>query len=143
MMKFIQCYASKFCTFSGRANRAEFWLFLLSFGVIQIILYYINKALGLEHIPFSLTGTYQAGSTMGSAGETIYLGYPLVLFLVYCLIPSIAVTVRRLHDRDMSGWMLLLNVIPLIGGIILLVFYLLPGTPGPNRFDSTERRTSE
>ena len=41
---------------------------------------------------------------------------------------------RRLHDTDKSGWLILLGLIPLIGSIILLVFYVLPGTKGPNKF---------
>ena len=50
------------------------------------------------------------------------------------LLPSIAVAVRRLHDTDRSGWWILLGFIPIIGGIVLLVFYVLEGTQGPNRF---------
>jgi uncharacterized membrane protein YhaH (DUF805 family) len=50
------------------------------------------------------------------------------------LVPSIAVGVRRFHDQDKSGWFLLLALIPVVGGLIVLVFMCLPGTSGPNRF---------
>lgn len=142
-MNFLNCYTSKWCTFSGRANRAEFWPFFLSLLVMIPILYFINKTLGWQHIPINLTGSYQAGSDIGSAHETIYLGYPLVLFMMYSCIPLLAAKARRLHDRDMSGWMILLALIPIIGAIILIIFYLLPGTEGPNRFDSTQHSSNE
>jgi hypothetical protein len=50
------------------------------------------------------------------------------------LIPSLAVTVRRLHDIDRTGWWILIGLVPLIGTIVLLVFALLDGTPGSNRY---------
>jgi uncharacterized membrane protein YhaH (DUF805 family) len=50
------------------------------------------------------------------------------------LIPSLAVTVRRLHDIDRSGWWIFINLIPLIGAIVLLVFAVSEGTPGNNRY---------
>ena len=56
------------------------------------------------------------------------------LFSLAVLLPAICVAIRRLHDRDMSGWWVLLNLIPLIGFLILFVIYALPGTSGPNRF---------
>jgi uncharacterized membrane protein YhaH (DUF805 family) len=58
-------------------------------------------------------------------------------------IPSLAVTVRRLHDQDKSGWLVLLPLIPLVGGIILLVFMLLEGTQGPNRFGPDPKEAGE
>jgi uncharacterized membrane protein YhaH (DUF805 family) len=57
-----------------------------------------------------------------------------LLFELAILIPSIAVGVRRLHDLDKSGWWLFLSFVPLVGGIILLVWFCTPGTRGPNRF---------
>ena len=54
------------------------------------------------------------------------------------LIPGIAVSVRRLHDIDRTGWWLLIGFVPLIGAIVLLIFYVTPGTPGANRFGPPE-----
>ena len=56
------------------------------------------------------------------------------LFILAGIIPSIAVTVRRLHDQNLSGWMYLLGFIPYVGGIVLIVFMCLEGTKGENRF---------
>jgi uncharacterized membrane protein YhaH (DUF805 family) len=50
------------------------------------------------------------------------------------LIPSLAVTVRRLHDIDRSGWWILIGLVPLIGTIVLLVFAVTEGTPGTNQY---------
>ena len=58
----------------------------------------------------------------------------ITLFSLGIIVPGIAVTVRRLHDRDMSGWFYLLVFIPYLGGLILFVITLLPGTPGENRY---------
>lgn len=62
-------------------------------------------------------------------GQTIYYIVALALFL-----PTLAALVRRLHDTDRSGWWALLLLVPIIGGLILLIFAILEGTPGPNRF---------
>jgi len=57
-----------------------------------------------------------------------------MLFGLAHLIPYLGVAVRRLHDTDKSGWMLLVGLIPFVGGIILIVFFASEGTPGPNKF---------
>ena len=69
-----------------------------------------------------------AGSSLGTR-----VALDLV-FTVAWLIFGLALAVRRLHDIDRSGWWLLIGFIPFVGGIVLLVFSLLPGTRGPNRF---------
>jgi uncharacterized membrane protein YhaH (DUF805 family) len=57
-----------------------------------------------------------------------------ILWSLFAFIPNLAVTIRRLHDTDKSGWFILLGLIPLVGAIVLLVFYFMDGTRGPNRF---------
>jgi uncharacterized membrane protein YhaH (DUF805 family) len=80
------------------------------------------------------TGGFRATAGGGSFYAANSLGLLSGLYTLAVLLPSIAVTVRRLHDTDRSGWWILLGFIPIIGGIILLVFYVLEGTRGPNRF---------
>jgi uncharacterized membrane protein YhaH (DUF805 family) len=58
----------------------------------------------------------------------------LILGILAAIIPLLAVEVRRLHDQDRSGWLVLLNLIPYVGFVAVFVMMLLPGTPGPNRF---------
>ncbi len=105
----------KYAVFAGRARRKEFWLFVLFNTLI---------AVGLAVIDM-LTGTFD---------EDVGLGLLSGLYAVAMILPSIAVTVRRLHDTDRSGWWYLLVFLPVIGGLVILVFMLLDGTPGSNRF---------
>lgn len=82
-----------------------------------------------------VAGALATGTTSDEAGPIS--GVPLILFILFCagiIIPSIAVQVRRLHDQNMRGWWVLLGLIPYVGGFIMLVFMLIPGTAGPNRF---------
>lgn len=72
---------------------------------------------------------------LGMAGMIGGIYGPLSLIVALgTLIPSIAVGVRRLHDRDMSGWFMLLGLIPILGGLALLVLFLLEGTQGDNKY---------
>ena len=69
------------------------------------------------------------------AGPLFWLGGGiLALWVLGSIIPSIAVQVRRFHDQDRSGWMILLGFIPYVGSIIVFVFMCLSGTRGPNRY---------
>lgn len=80
---------------------------------------------------------FQALFATGGTSNIFVFGPIYVAALIYfliLLIPSIAVQVRRFHDQDKSGWMVLLNFVPYVGGLIVLVFMCLEGTRGPNRF---------
>jgi uncharacterized membrane protein YhaH (DUF805 family) len=108
----------KYAVFDGRARRKELWLFALFNLVIS---------LGLALIE---------GLLAGVSGMFPDLHYSALasLYDLFVLIPGIAVGVRRLHDTGRSGWWLLIAFIPLIGCIVLLVFFLQDGQPGENRF---------
>lgn len=112
-MNWFIAVLKKYATFSGRAQRAEYWFF---------VLFYILIFIGLTIID-SVTGTLNPWYGFGLLGG---------LFALSMLIPSIAVGVRRLHDTGRSGWWMLLALVPLIGGIILLVFFCLDSQPGDN-----------
>ena len=107
----------KYTVFSGRARRKEFWMFFLFSVVILMIFAVIDEFMGLK---FEM-----GGDSYGFLSSLYYLGVA---------IPYLAVIVRRLHDTDRSGWWILISLIPLIGGIILLVFLILEGTKDDNRF---------
>lgn len=107
----LQLYAD----FSGRAPRAEYWWFALA----EIVAFLVASILD------SILGLHLGGSGIGIFYLIVALGL---------LIPALAVSVRRLHDTDRSGWWLLIAIIPLIGAIALLVFMLLEGNQEPNRF---------
>ncbi|MGQ4582322.1 DUF805 domain-containing protein [Lysobacter sp. F60174L2] len=100
--------------FEGRARRKEYWMFTLFNVIVSFVLGIIDGLGGL-----------MTESGIGMLG---------LLYTLAVLLPSIAVGVRRLHDIDKSGWWLLLVFIPLIGAIVLLVFAVMEGTRGSNRF---------
>ncbi|TFZ47201.1 DUF805 domain-containing protein [Stenotrophomonas maltophilia] len=107
----------RYTQFSGRASRSEFWWFQLFVVIVSIPLYVLS---------------FIAGYTGSSTLALVSAGLSVVLWLAV-IVPLIAVTVRRLHDTDRSGWWYLLMLVPVVG-LVVLVFMLLPGTPGDNRF---------
>jgi len=121
----------RYAQFSGRSRRKEFWYFVLFLFIVSFILTIIDSALGLGG---STTREFDRTATGISAGYYTSGGLLTGLFALATLIPNLAVAVRRLHDTDRSGWWILLSFLPLIGWIVLLVFYLTDGTRGPNRF---------
>jgi uncharacterized membrane protein YhaH (DUF805 family) len=116
----------KYATFEGRARRAEYWLWVLFVWIVEIVL------ISLIHMvagPTAMMGDLAAFTGPEAVGFGMFGLLMLALFL-----PSLAVGVRRLHDTGRSGWWLVIAFIPLLGALVLLVFMLLDGTPGPNRF---------
>ena len=109
----------KYAVFSGRAQRMEYWMFAL-FNVI------IAFALGIFEGIF--------GAIIGSD-----LNILSFLYAAAILLPSLAVTVRRLHDTGRSGWWLFIGLIPVIGWIALLVFYVQDSQPGQNQYGSNPK----
>ncbi len=104
----------KYAVFSGRARRKEYWAFFLFNQIIGFVLCFIE----------------------------VLAGGPGILASIYnlaVLIPGIAVSVRRLHDTDHSGWWLLIGFIPLIGALVLLAFLVQDGKPGDNRFGANPK----
>jgi uncharacterized membrane protein YhaH (DUF805 family) len=101
----------------GRVNRKQFWLWLvLPLTVIGVLLALVDIA----------TGNYNPETGIG-----LFTG----IFALLTLIPTIIVYIKRFHDRDKSGWWVLIGLIPVIGVIWLLIeLGFLKGTPGPNRF---------
>ncbi|AFH95457.1 TPA: DUF805 domain-containing protein [Providencia stuartii] len=122
---YLEVIKNNYANFNGRARRKEYWIFSLINFIIIIPLYLVVLA-----------------STNDYTGDINGLGIvALVLLMIYCvaiLIPSLAVTVRRLHDIDKSGWWYLLTFIP-FGGLVIFVFTCLDGTPGNNRFGSNPK----
>lgn len=106
---------AKYADFSDRAPRAEYWWFYLLFVVAYLVAMIVD----------SVIGTDKAAGPYGIVTLVVSLGL---------LIPSLAAGVRRLHDTDRSGWWLLIALIPLLGAIVLLVFFVSQGTRGDNRF---------
>jgi uncharacterized membrane protein YhaH (DUF805 family) len=94
--------------FNGRARRTEFWMFVLFNAIIAIVLQIIGLALKNQIL--------------------------LYLYDLAVLLPSLAVGARRLHDTDKSGWWQLIGLIPVVGWIVLIVFFATAGQPGNNQY---------
>ncbi|MCC3766688.1 DUF805 domain-containing protein [Streptomyces sp. UNOC14_S4] len=99
----------KYTEFSGRAGRPEYWYFFLFNLAISIVLMIIDMTAGT---------------------------YPLfeALYTVAVLLPSLAVTARRLHDTGRSAWWILIGLVPFVGGIVLLILAALPSVQRPNAY---------
>ena len=123
-MEWMLMPLKRYADFSGRSRRKEYWMWVL----FQVVLFTAVAILG--GIVFGF-GDPASGAVGGLGGVLLIL---LALLGLAFLIPNIAVTVRRFHDQDKSGWWFLLNFIPYIGGIIVLVFMCIEGSRGPNRF---------
>jgi uncharacterized membrane protein YhaH (DUF805 family) len=124
-----QRFFKKYATFTGRASRSEYWWWTLISGVVSIVL----------NIIMSVAGA--AGATADGLGNTVpgpgaVIGVILlVIWGLAVVVPSLALVVRRLHDVNFSGWMILIGLVPFIGALALLVFMLLPSKPEGQRFD--------
>jgi len=95
--------------FQGRARRAQYWYYMLVYVVIFIVLAIIQQVIGMRGL---LTGL---------------LGLALLL-------PSLGLAFRRIHDTDRSAWWLLIGLIPIIGALVLIYFFIQPGTSGSNTY---------
>ncbi|GLX64937.1 MULTISPECIES: DUF805 domain-containing protein [Proteus] len=118
---YLEVIKNNYANFSGRARRKEYWMFTLVNTIIITVLY----AILISSVDMN-TGEM---SSLGSIAGIIIGIYSLAI-----IVPSLAVTIRRFHDQDKSGWMFLLAFIPAVGGLIVFVFMCLEGTKGDNRF---------
>ena len=120
----------RYAKFSGRARPREYWMFVLFLLLCYIGVAIVEGLLGLR----TTDHWFQRGPWWASAGYSTRGGPLTGLFTLAMLIPNIAVSVRRLHDTDRSGWWLLIVFFPIIGSIVLLIFFIMSGTRGANRF---------
>ena len=115
----------RYFDFSGRSRRKEYWLFVLFCFLVSLAIDVVFGTPDYERI-----GMYASFSTvLTGTGGMVHNVFGLVSF-----IPGLAVAVRRLHDQDRSGWLLLLMLIPILGWFALFVLMCLDGTRGRNRF---------
>jgi len=153
-MEFMLMPLRRYADFSGRSRRMEFWMFQLFLMLTNLVFIMIFMA-GFPWDEMSAMQTtvdvpvaqdpQSAEEVLAMFGPLFWVGLALVmLWGLFVFIPSMAVTVRRLHDRDMSGWWyggaLIASFVPLVNVLALPVFLFvfvmmfLPGTPGPNRY---------
>lgn len=114
----IQSGLKNYAKFEGRATRSEYWWFALFYWLVMIV-------------PMLISALFRSEIISG------ILGLVMIVAVLGLVIPSLALAFRRLHDTGRSAWWLLIALLP-FGGIVLLVFYCLEGTPGPNKYGSKD-----
>ena len=115
---------SQYVDFNGRARRKEYWMFNLFYIIILIVAMVIDNMAGLN-----FTQDYGYGVVV----ELPY-GWTYCLVALLHFLPALGVTVRRLHDTGKSGWMFLVSLIPIVGGIWLLVLMCTDSNTGENEY---------
>ncbi len=108
----------KYATFSGRARRKEYWMFTLVHVLIALVL-------------------MASSGLIGPVGALLYM-----LYVLGTIVPSIALTVRRLQDQDKEWPWIFVSLIPFIGSIWLLILLVTEGTKGENRFGADPKENS-
>lgn len=124
----VKRFFAKYSTFSGRASRSEFWWVAL----FEILL---NAVFVVLLIVVLLTTGEQTETGVRGTGPEIVVLVIWGIVALALIIPHIAITVRRLHDGNFSGWLYLLNLIPSVGSIIVLVLTLMPSNLEGSRYD--------
>lgn len=105
---------NKYADFSGRASRKEYWTFaLINLAIAFILGFMVVIMRSVAHVDLSFIS---------------------MLFSLAVMVPGIAVAVRRLHDTNRSGWLVLVGLIPFIGAIAMIVLLVMEGTPGDNEY---------
>jgi uncharacterized membrane protein YhaH (DUF805 family) len=117
MQLVIDSVTKKYAAFAGRASRREFWLFFLAYTILYIAALVIDIWAGFYH---------------AKAGMGIISG----IFFLLTIIPYLAISLRRLHDTNRTGWWFLISLVPLIGMIWLIVLLCSKGTSGENSYGS-------
>lgn len=119
-MNYYTDVLKKYAVFAGRARRKEYWMFALWNFIIVLVIDALMFAFGM----------------MGNSGTILTQLVSIVgcLYVLAIILPSLGVFVRRLHDTGRAGWWILIGLIPVIGGIVLLVFSVMDSQPGDNKY---------
>ena len=112
---YLKVIKDNYVNFEGRARRTEYWMF----NLIHIIIIFALAFLG---------------GFFGDSEASLIIMIPLLIYVLGTFLPALAVTVRRLHDTGKSGWYYLFTLIPYIGSFILLIFMVIDGDTGQNKY---------
>ncbi len=121
---YLKAVRDNYANFSGRARRKEYWMFTLVYAIILIACTVVDNVLGTVFM-----------MDAGPLGEiSIGYGWVYTICALVHFIPAMALVVRRLHDLGKSGWFYLIILIPLIGVLVLLVFFCFEGQKQENKW---------
>lgn len=119
---FTRAFQDKYADFQGRARRKEYWSFILFYTLIVI---------GITMLGVLIDQTL--GNFKPNGVPAVMIGL-LVIFNLATLLPSLAILVRRMHDINISGWIILISLVPYIGNLIILVLCIVPSSPEVNKY---------
>lgn len=125
-MEWYRMVLQKYAQFDGRSRRMEYWMYGLINAVIYCILY----------------GVAFASAFAGAKAVSFLLFGLCIVYALATIVPGLAVTVRRLHDTNKSGWLILIALVPFVGGIVLLVLMAIEGDPGPNQYGPNPKQVT-
>jgi uncharacterized membrane protein YhaH (DUF805 family) len=117
---YLEAVKNKYAVFDGRAQRQEFWYFMLFYLLIYFALSVVDQ----------VTGAFNE-----QTGTGLFSG----IYALAMLIPSLAVGARRLHDTGRSGWWQLLSLIPVLGVLVLIFFFAQDSQPGDNQYGANPK----
>jgi uncharacterized membrane protein YhaH (DUF805 family) len=106
----VKAVLAKYADFNGRARRSEYWYWTLAVVIVAVVIIAIRSA-------------------APGLGQVLN-----ILFALAVIVPSLAVGVRRLHDTGRSGWWILIDLVPIVGAIVLIVFFVQDSAPGANEY---------
>jgi len=116
----VRQFFSRYTDFQGRTPRSGYWWVALFLVTVSVVIW------GVDMVLFE--GSYPQNLLDQGFGPVS------IAFILITLIPNLALGFRRLHDTNRSAWWLLIGLVPLAGAVVLLVFYLMPSTPGDNNY---------
>ncbi|UOQ61645.1 DUF805 domain-containing protein [Leucobacter rhizosphaerae] len=138
----VKRFFKNYANFSGRASRSEYWWVALFFAVVSIVpmfLYIFGLVtLGVSASSYDSYSGYSSGSQAGTGVGAVMLIIAGIIFLAIGLgtiVPSLAISWRRLHDANFAGPLYFLTFIPYVGGLVVLVFMIISSNPAGRRFD--------
>lgn len=143
----IKTVLSNYAVFNGRARRSEFWWYTLAVTIVSLVLYLVVVVPGLSAYSTAIMEYQMAAdpaAPVPALPGSVITGY-LILSIVNLalLLPSLGVTVRRLHDTGRSGFWIFFALVPLVGSIMLIVWEATAGTPGPNQYGPDPKATAQ
>ena len=121
----VKSFWSNYTNFSGRARRSEYWF-------IQLFLVLTNLAVAVIDLAL-MNGDFERFIANGGGG---IVG---LIWILATIVPAVAVLIRRLHDTSRSGWWALIGLLPIVGGIILLVFTVQDSDSGDNTYGASPK----
>jgi uncharacterized membrane protein YhaH (DUF805 family) len=129
LVQSVKRFFLKYADFSGRASRSEYWWLALATAVVYLGLGLLGTIAGIPGMTVNADGSSDPGPG--------FVPFAVILALVFfgTIVPNLSLGVRRLHDVDLSGWLILLALFPYLGGLVIFILSLLGPKPGGARYD--------